>query len=111
MAPSTPPPPSRLPFAALTMASVASVVMSATQISSRVVPISAERMGAVMSYLSRRWRAEDRPGGHGIPTSWPDSYGESVVKRQDGRRFDRCLLIPSQGGSPLLRPVVACKLV
>src|ERR1700722_18375792 len=41
IAPSTPPPPSRLRLAALTMASTASVVMSATQISIRVAPTSA----------------------------------------------------------------------
>src|SRR5580693_5730343 len=41
IAPSTPPPPSKLRLAALTMASTASVVMSATQISRRVAPTSA----------------------------------------------------------------------
>src|SRR5579862_2512788 len=41
IAPSTPPPPRRLRLAALTMASTASVVMSATQISSRAAPTSA----------------------------------------------------------------------
>src|SRR3984893_15601016 len=41
IAPSTPPPPSRVLLAALTMASTASVVMSATQISSRAAPTSA----------------------------------------------------------------------
>src|ERR1700722_4264448 len=41
IAPSTPPPPSRVLLAALTMASSASVVMSATQISRRVAPTSA----------------------------------------------------------------------
>src|SRR5580700_2274488 len=62
MAPSTPPPPSKLPFAALTRASTGSVVMSAMQMSSRVVPISAERMGMVMAYPSRHAPAEDREG-------------------------------------------------
>src|SRR6476469_5701487 len=38
MAPSTPPPPSKEVLAALTMASTSSVVMSATQISSRQQP-------------------------------------------------------------------------
>src|SRR3984957_4092027 len=41
IAPSTPPPPSRVLLAALTMASTASVVMSATQISRRGAPTSA----------------------------------------------------------------------
>src|SRR5580693_1515517 len=41
IAPSTPPPPSKLRLAALTMASTASVVISATQISSRAAPTSA----------------------------------------------------------------------
>src|ERR1700722_6809276 len=41
IAPSTPPPPSKLRLAALTMASTASVVISATQISIRVAPTSA----------------------------------------------------------------------
>src|SRR5580704_13992391 len=41
MAPSTPPPPSKLRLAALTTASTASVVMSATQISIRAAPTSA----------------------------------------------------------------------
>src|SRR5579864_211141 len=41
IAPSTPPPPSKVPLAALTMASTASVVMSATQISNRAAPTSA----------------------------------------------------------------------
>src|SRR5215469_5324949 len=41
MAPSTPPPPSNVRLAALTMASAPSVVMSATQTSSRVGPIAA----------------------------------------------------------------------
>src|SRR5580692_595868 len=41
MAPSTPPPPRKALLAALTMASTASVVMSATQISIRAAPISA----------------------------------------------------------------------
>src|SRR5215831_9347170 len=41
MAPSTPPPPSSERFAALTMASTVSVVISATRISSRAAPTSA----------------------------------------------------------------------
>src|SRR5579864_4473108 len=41
IAPSTPPPPSKLRLAALTMASTASVGMSATQISNRAAPTSA----------------------------------------------------------------------
>src|SRR3984885_8056625 len=41
IAPSTPPPPSKLRLAALTTASTASVVMSATQISIRAAPTSA----------------------------------------------------------------------
>src|SRR5579872_4071825 len=45
MAPSTPPPPSSERFAALTIASSASVVMSATQTSSRAEPTSAEQSG------------------------------------------------------------------
>src|SRR5438874_8788122 len=45
MAPSTPPPPSKLRFAALTMASTASVVMSATQMSSRAAPTTALTSG------------------------------------------------------------------
>src|SRR5215468_46066 len=49
MAPSTPPPPSSVRLAALTMASTSSVVMSATQISSRVVAISAVRRGAFIT--------------------------------------------------------------
>src|SRR2546429_9832735 len=48
MAPSTPPPPSSAWLAALTMASTSRVVMSATQISSRAVPTSAVRRGALM---------------------------------------------------------------
>src|SRR6187549_1475551 len=46
MAPSTPPPPSRLRLAALTMALTSSVVMSATRTSSRVLPISAVTRGS-----------------------------------------------------------------
>src|SRR5688572_14634255 len=46
MAPSTPPPPSRVLFAALTMASTSSVVMSATVTSSRALPISALAKGS-----------------------------------------------------------------
>src|SRR5215468_11528365 len=49
MAPSTPPPPSSVRLAALTMASTSSVVMSATQISSCVVAISAVRSGALIA--------------------------------------------------------------
>src|SRR6266566_7521540 len=45
MAPSTPPPPSKLRFAALTMASTASVVMSAMQTSSRAAPTTAVTSG------------------------------------------------------------------
>src|SRR6266567_1693219 len=45
MAPSTPPPPSSDVFAALTIASTASVVMSATQMSSRHAPIRALNKG------------------------------------------------------------------
>src|SRR5579863_8905629 len=45
MAPSTPPPPSSVRFAALTIASSASVVISATQTISRVEPTSAVRSG------------------------------------------------------------------
>src|SRR5262249_43828470 len=41
IAPSTPPPPRRVRFAALTMASTSRVVMSATQMSSLVEPILA----------------------------------------------------------------------
>src|SRR5579862_8794416 len=41
IAPSTPPPPSKLRLAALTMASTASIVMSATQISNLAAPTSA----------------------------------------------------------------------
>jgi len=51
MAPSTPPPPSSVRLAALTMAPTSSVVMSATQISSRVAPTSAVSKEAVMD----RW--------------------------------------------------------
>src|SRR5579884_1610827 len=46
MAPSTPPPPSRVRFAALTIASTASVVMSPIQMSRRVAPTSALSTGA-----------------------------------------------------------------
>src|ERR1700730_4529449 len=56
IAPSTPPPPSKVRFAALTIASTASVVMSATQISSRTVPTSAATSGwtfAIAGRLSR----------------------------------------------------------
>jgi len=49
IAPSTPPPPSSVRFAALTIAAASSVVMSATQMSSRAVPTSAvTRAGVVM---------------------------------------------------------------
>src|SRR5215210_7221375 len=47
MAPSTPPPPSKLSFAALTMASTSSVVMSATTISSRAEPTLVVRIGCI----------------------------------------------------------------
>src|SRR3984893_15956117 len=47
MAPSTPPPPSSERFAALTIASSASVVMSATQTSRCAAPTSAESSGFV----------------------------------------------------------------
>src|SRR5580693_1579427 len=56
IAPSTPPPPSKDWLAALTMASTASVVMSATQISRRAAPTSAmSRAGAsgIKGSLSR----------------------------------------------------------
>src|SRR5215469_770154 len=55
IAPSTPPPPSSEEFAALTMASSASVVMSATQISSRVLPTSAfsGKIAGMASRLAR----------------------------------------------------------
>src|SRR3954471_23538283 len=46
MAPSTPPPPSRLRLAALTMASTSSVVMSATRTCSRALPASAVTRGS-----------------------------------------------------------------
>src|SRR5688572_10079721 len=49
MAPSTPPPPSSELFAALTIASTSSVVMSATQISSRVVATSAVSRGLTIN--------------------------------------------------------------
>ncbi len=56
MAPSTPPPPSSERFAALTMASTASVVMSATQISS---PRRADC-----------WRSSKRLACHAVRPSW-----------------------------------------
>src|SRR5579862_2450615 len=49
IAPSTPPPPSKLRFAALTMASTSNVVMSATQTSSRAPPTSALSKGTVLA--------------------------------------------------------------
>src|ERR1700736_1493278 len=52
MAPSTPPPPASDVLAALTMASTASVVMSATQISSRVVPTCALSNGAATAAMT-----------------------------------------------------------
>src|SRR5262245_53050981 len=61
IAPSTPPPPSRLVFAALTIASTSSVVMSATQISSRVGPIAAVRRGALMPLSLPQCRFGYRP--------------------------------------------------
>src|SRR6476660_8865094 len=48
MAPSTPPPPSSEVLAAFTMASTSSVVMSATQISSRDAPTSAVSRGEML---------------------------------------------------------------
>src|SRR5262245_19235538 len=53
MAPSTPPPPSSDWFAALTMASTSSVVMSATRISSSVAPTVAVSSGC--------WAIKSRP--------------------------------------------------
>src|SRR5262245_44621503 len=67
MAPSTPPPPSSVRLAALTMAATSSVVMSATHTSSRVVPTSAlSRGGAVMRAILAQLRA---PRTH--PTALP----------------------------------------
>src|SRR5262249_38909577 len=48
IAPSTPPPPSSVRFAALTMASTPSVVMSAIAISSRVGPTAAAMSGEIL---------------------------------------------------------------
>src|ERR1700751_2261158 len=64
MAPSTPPPPSSERFAALTMASSASVVMSATQTSSCAGPISAESSdfpSGMAAMLSRPFGLRFRP--------------------------------------------------
>src|SRR5436190_1411594 len=54
MAPSTPPPPSSDWFAALTMASSLSVVMSATQTSSRAAPTSAVISGFASAMAAAR---------------------------------------------------------
>src|SRR5674476_677458 len=59
MAPSTPPPPNSERFAALTMASTSRVVMSATQMSSRVLPISAVSR-VIFSVTLRCERSEPR---------------------------------------------------
>ena len=53
IAPSTPPPPRSDVFAALTIASTASVVMSATVTSSRAGPTSAEMSGVVMASIQQ----------------------------------------------------------
>src|SRR5262249_417159 len=58
IAPSTPPPPSSDSFAALTMASTSSVVMSATRISTSVAPMVAVSSGDAMS----------RPAGTALET-------------------------------------------
>src|SRR5262249_38050085 len=58
IAPSTPPPPSSDSFAALTMASTPSVVMSATRISTSVAPMVAVSSGDAMS----------RPAGTALET-------------------------------------------
>src|SRR5215471_5932657 len=52
MAPSTPPPPSRVGLAALTIASAASVVMSATQTSSRAEPIAAPASEEILAIVA-----------------------------------------------------------
>src|SRR5580692_5647549 len=68
IAPSTPPPPSKLRLAALTMASTASVVMSATQISSRAAPTSATSSAGtsgIKTSLSRPFGLRLRPQIHG----------------------------------------------
>src|SRR5208282_1732359 len=64
IAPSTPPPPSKVRFAALTIASTANVVMSATQISSRAEPtstVSNDVTSAIEGNLSRPLGLRLRP--------------------------------------------------
>src|SRR2546421_319282 len=60
IAPSTPPPPSSERFAALTMASTATVVMSATRTSQVAEPMEKVRRGEVMLYPSFRSAAQRR---------------------------------------------------
>src|SRR5215472_15333861 len=61
MAPSTPPPPSSVRLAALTMASAASVVMSATQTSSRAGPIPAPASAEIFAIAAGTRPSLSRP--------------------------------------------------
>src|ERR1700752_4204195 len=63
MAPSPPPPPSSVRLAALTMASAASVVMSATQTSSRAAPIAAPASEEILAIVAGTRLSLSRPFG------------------------------------------------
>src|SRR5690242_2101092 len=63
MAPSTPPPPRSVRLAALTMASAASVVMSATQTSSRAGPIAAAASEEILAIVAGTSLSLSRPFG------------------------------------------------
>src|SRR5215467_2214055 len=85
MAPSTPPPPSNERLAALTMASSASVVMSATQISRRAEPMSVASSGftsGMSAMLSRPFGLRFRPQVDGA--LHPD-IGEMLVEKAPRR--------------------------
>src|SRR5262247_2416805 len=104
MAPSTPPPPRRLVFAALTMASTASVVMSARTISIRVmfgIPEGADKAQAREDGPHLPWLrpARVRLQARGVPGA-----RQAPEPRDGHERTQRRGLVPAPGPHLFFRP-------
>src|SRR5579863_8422001 len=99
MAPSTPPPPSNVRLAAFTIASSENVVMSATQMSSRVDPICADKSGDTLSINRNVSRPLGLRFGEEIHRTLDADIVEMVVEEPargahaiDAQRFEKSVI-------------------
>src|ERR1700752_3229291 len=80
MAPSPPPPPRSVRLAALTMASAASVVMSATQTSSRAGPIAAPASEAILAIATGTRPSLSHPFGLRFGAQIDRAFSAEIVQ-------------------------------